>query len=471
MSDFSQVKPFYSDLLRENARTSDRIFAYLFIFQWILAVAFAIYFSPLTWNGDQSELNPHVLLAIFFGGVLALPPLYLGFFRPGESWNKYVIATAQILYSSLLIDLTGGRIETHFHIFGSLAFLAIYRDFRTIFMAAIVSSLDHILRGYYSPESIYGVLSASPLRSLEHAAWMVFEVAVLYRMIKQGRVNMLKLAETHVKLELQIENTEKMVMERTKDLERSRELILSQQALILQSAKMSALGAMAGGIAHEINNPIAIIQGCASQALRMLKVLENPPAAVLRKLQTIEGTSSRITKIVLGLRALAGKGEKDPFVETPARAIISEVVSICEEKYKISGVTLKAPADSDDSLECRSVQIEQVLINLLNNAFDEVVGQPQPWIDIEVRPCLKGLEFAVTDSGKKIPPDIAEKIMQPFFTTKQAGKGTGLGLSISKSIIEEHGGKLWVDLHSPFTRFVFWLPCKQEKRETGSLAA
>ena len=94
---------------------------------------------------------------------------------PGATINRYVIAVAQMLMSALLIALTGGRIETHFHVFGSLVILSFYRDWRVLIPATIVVALDHFLRGIYWPYSVYGVLTASPLRSLEHAGWVIFE--------------------------------------------------------------------------------------------------------------------------------------------------------------------------------------------------------------------------------------------------------------------------------------------------------
>src|SRR5437762_9830573 len=98
---------------------------------------------------------------------------------PGSFATRNVIAVAQMLMSALLIALTGGRIETHFHVFGSLVILSFYRDWRVLLPATIVVALDHFLRGIYLPYSVYGVLSASPWRSIEHAGWVMFENAFL----------------------------------------------------------------------------------------------------------------------------------------------------------------------------------------------------------------------------------------------------------------------------------------------------
>src|SRR5205085_7643571 len=107
-----------------------------------------------------SQTHIHVWAAVFLGGVIVAFPIYLGLRRPGETLTRHVIAAGQMLIGGLYIHLTGGRIETHFHIFGSLAFLAFYRDWRVLITASAVVYADHILRGIYWPQSVYGVLSA-----------------------------------------------------------------------------------------------------------------------------------------------------------------------------------------------------------------------------------------------------------------------------------------------------------------------
>ena len=109
-------------------------------------------------------------------------------------------------------------------------------------------------------------------------------------------------------------------------------------------------------------------------------------------------------------------------------------------------------------MNCRSTQIEQVLLNLLSNSYDAIVNTPGPWILIVVKSNGQTAEISVTDSGKGIAPEIVSKIMQPFYTTKEVGKGTGLGLSISLGIIKSHHGEFYYDQNSKNTRFVIQLP-------------
>src|SRR5438270_1899719 len=156
-------------------RRTDRLFALLMVLQWIAGIVFALWVSPLAWYGTISRTHVHVWAAVFLGGAICLVPALLGVFRAGEASTRYTIAAAQMLMGGLLIHLTGGRIETHFHVFGSLAFLAFYRDWRVLVPATIVVALDHMLRGIFWPQSVYGVVVASQWRWIEHAAWVVFE--------------------------------------------------------------------------------------------------------------------------------------------------------------------------------------------------------------------------------------------------------------------------------------------------------
>ena len=143
--------------------------------QWVAGIIFAIYVSPLAWFGDVSRTHVHVWAAVVLGGAISLFPALLATFRPGAPSTRYCIAAAQMLMSALLIHLTGGRIETHFHVFGSLAFLAFYRDWKVLIPATVVVALDHMLRGVFWPQSVFGTMVASEWRWMEHAAWVVFE--------------------------------------------------------------------------------------------------------------------------------------------------------------------------------------------------------------------------------------------------------------------------------------------------------
>src|ERR1700688_4001924 len=160
---------------REIYCDTDRLFARLMLFQWLAGIVIALAFSPQTWTGETSQIHIHVWAAIFFGGAISIFPIWMTRAWPGAAVTRYTIGVAQMLMSALLIGLTGGRIETHFHVFGSLVILSFYRDWRVLIPATLVVALDHFVRGIYWPYSVYGVLNASPWRSVEHAGWVVFE--------------------------------------------------------------------------------------------------------------------------------------------------------------------------------------------------------------------------------------------------------------------------------------------------------
>jgi PAS domain S-box-containing protein len=160
---------------QEIYRDTDRLFSRLMLFQWLAGIVIALAFSPQTWTGETSQIHIHVWAAIFLGGAISIFPIWMTRAWPGAAVTRYTIGAAQMLMSALLIGLTGGRIETHFHVFGSLVILSFYRDWRVLIPATLVVALDHFVRGIYWPYSVYGVLTASPWRSVEHAGWVVFE--------------------------------------------------------------------------------------------------------------------------------------------------------------------------------------------------------------------------------------------------------------------------------------------------------
>jgi two-component system sensor histidine kinase/response regulator len=155
-------------------RKTDRLFVCLMLVQWVAAIAFALILSPHRWSGQSNELYIHIWAAIFVGGGVTLFPIFMTYAFPGAAVTRNVIAIAQMLMSTLLINLTGGRIETHFHVFASLVILSFYRDWRILIPATLVVGLDYLLRGIYWPSSVHGLLAASPWRSVEHATWVVF---------------------------------------------------------------------------------------------------------------------------------------------------------------------------------------------------------------------------------------------------------------------------------------------------------
>jgi PAS domain S-box-containing protein len=232
-----------------------------------------------------------------------------------------------------------------------------------------------------------------------------------------------------------------------------------ERAKAVANSKMASLGEMASGVAHEINNPLTIILNRANQLKSRIYGGEFEKEWALGELVKIENTVERIAKIIRGLRAFSRNADNDPMIHCELNPIIDETLELCLEKFKRYGVDFRIKGINHIlSLNCRPSQISQVLLNLFNNSFDAIVNTTEPWIELEVS-VQKGLiRMRVTDSGHGVPSHIADRMMDPFFSTKEVGRGTGLGLSISKGIIEEHGGRLWLDREQLHTSFVIEVP-------------
>lgn len=231
----------------------------------------------------------------------------------------------------------------------------------------------------------------------------------------------------------------------------------------VNAARLASLGEMAGGIAHEINNPMAIIRGQAEYLQRNLKNIALEQREPLAKgLNKIVQTVDRITKIIKGLRAVSRDSSQDPMIEQDLLEILYDTLALFEEKFKLANI--RNDFESTDEkviISCRPAEIAQVVLNLLNNSYDAILDSENPWIHIAISKRDDTVQLTLTDSGNSIPEKIAEKIFEPFYTTKEVGKGTGLGLSISKSIVERHGGKFYLDRAAKNTTFQVVLPVSE----------
>jgi C4-dicarboxylate-specific signal transduction histidine kinase len=243
------------------------------------------------------------------------------------------------------------------------------------------------------------------------------------------------------------------VVEDLTQIKKMEETIEYQRMGIISAGKMAALGEMAAGVAHEINNPLAIIAGRAGILLGMVEEGEIDKDFLKEGLSRIDATCLRIEKIVKGLRNFSRETSNDPMTLVEIGLIINDTLSLCRERVVKNNVNLTVEGVMGAELLCRPVQISQVLINLIGNSIDAIRDLQEKWIIIRVENKNNRLIISVTDSGSGIAPEVADKMMQPFYTTKEVGKGTGLGLSISKGIVEAHEGEMAYTLHQGHTRF------------------
>jgi len=233
----------------------------------------------------------------------------------------------------------------------------------------------------------------------------------------------------------------------------------NQKIKLYQQTKLVALGEMASGVAHEINNPLAIVSSNAAQMKRSIesgRPINNE--AFIKHISMVTKHTDRIAGIIRGLREFSRDAENDPFVIVNAASIVEDTLNLCLERFSQKGIQLKTSICKNLNIECRPTQITQVIINLLNNAYDAVLPLDSKWIEVAVIDSFENIKIVITDSGQGVDSKIAHKIMQPFFTTKDIGKGTGLGLSVSKGIIESHHGQLYLNTEATNTQFVIELP-------------
>lgn len=221
----------------------DKFLAIVLTIQWFAMLIVSYKISPMAWAGSYSSTNIHFLVALLMGGLISSLPIYSALTNPGKVETRYFIAIAQILMSSLLIHLTGGRIESHFYTFVSLALLAFYADWKLLVVAAAFAGADRFIRGVYWPQSIYGVVSASSWRWVEHEIWILLETGILSIACLKRVGSNKDIAKQQSRLEATNEIIEQKVIARTEELQKAnQELIKSNKRIdLIFSALAEAL--------------------------------------------------------------------------------------------------------------------------------------------------------------------------------------------------------------------------------------
>ncbi len=220
-------------------------------------------------------------------------------------------------------------------------------------------------------------------------------------------------------------------------------IFMEQQAKLLKSIKMSMLGELVSGVAHEVNNPISLLSLLLANMKKKALMGKLTGEDAVNLLEKAETTVKRMSKITASLTRYSRNSELDPFERVDFKTLVDEAVEICFGKIRSNRIKIDiGPISKGNYIDCRPGEIIQVLVNIINNAVDEVLKFEDKWIKITSTESVNYFEINIIDSGRGISSELQEKIYTPFFTTKKADGGTGLGLSISKSIIESHSGKM-----------------------------
>jgi len=476
---------------------TDRMFAGLMIFQWIAGIVLAVWLSPKTWIGTRSEIHWHVWAALLVGGAITFLPVMLAWRRPGSVSTRHAIAVGQMLTSALLIHLSGGRIETHFHVFGSLAFLAFYRDWKVLMTATVVVALDHFLRGTFWPQSVFGVLTSSPWRWIEHAAWVVFEDIFLLLSIHQGLGETKLVAERQARLETINEGIEKLVHERTNQLEQShRELV--------EASRKAGMAEVATSVLHNVGNVLNSINVSAcvvSDQVKKSKVgivakvaeLMGEHEADLGNFMTTDAKGKQLPGFLkqlshqLALEQTTLQNEMNALAKNVDH--VKDIVAMQQSYAKVSGVTdtVKVADLIEDALRMNASalvrhevsffreyaeqlpeitvekhKVMQILVNLIRNAKQACneSDSEDKRLTLRVTNGSDVVKIALIDNGIGIPPENLTRIFNHGFTTKKDGHG--FGLHCSALAAKELGGSLSVESEGSGkgATFTLRLPCR-----------
>lgn len=234
----------------------------------------------------------------------------------------------------------------------------------------------------------------------------------------------------------------------------SNKKLVEQQEILLEAGRLSALGEFAGGVAHEINNPLAIIKAKASLMKAHLSRPEIDYDYIEKAVTSIDETVERISSIIKTLKTLSRDPSLDDFEECDLVQLTKDSLSLCQKSCEVSNIKVEVVMPDEVRLKCQKVAIGQIIMNILNNAHDAIVEQENPWVTIEIKPLEDRVQMIFTDSGNGVPEEIQPKILNPFFTTKAPGQGTGLGLSFCAGVAKKHKGQLYLNTKNENTQFI-----------------
>ena len=362
--------------------------------------------------------------ALVLGALYASVPVFMALRYPDLTVTRHVIAAGQMLVSSLLIHVTGGRLETHFHVFGSLAFLAFYRDWRVLVTASAMISLDHLVRGLFWPGSVFGIATVDHWRWLEHTGWIVFEVAFLILAVRQNQETLWRL------------------MEGRAELEGARDT--AEQASHAKDEFLAVLS-------HELRTPLTP----SLMTLSTLAEDESLPAEAREEIELVRRNvelEARLIDDLLDLTRIArGKLELSQ-TNVDLHTLLTQILQTSRMEFEEKGLTVERSLKAKHHwIYGDSARLQQVFWNLLRNAvkFTPRGGK----IIVSTEDAHDRIKIDFSDTGVGIAADVLPKIFQRFEqggaqVTRQFG-GLGLGLSICRAIVDLHRGAIRAESRGP----------------------
>jgi len=357
-------------------------------------------------------------MAVILGGVITAFPVALTLLRPGRTLTRHIVAAAQACMSALLIHLTGGRIETHFHVFGSLAILAFYRDWRVLLTATVIIAGDHFVRGVYAPQSVYGVSVADGWRWIEHAGWVVFEDTFLILSCIQSLREMRGIAE------------------RQAEVEQAKEV--AEQANEAKSAFLSRMS-------HELRTPLNGILGFG-QLLEMEALSVRNEESVDQILKAGRHLLGLINE-VLDISRVESGSLSVSLEPTSVREVVQEAMDLIQPVAQSYSVRLINASRGMPYAVADRQRMKQVMLNLLSNAvkYNQKGGTVTVGYIVTTD---NRLVLTVKDTGLGIPAQVLHRIFTPFdrLGAESTGvEGTGLGLAVSKALVSAMNGTITVE--------------------------
>jgi signal transduction histidine kinase/CheY-like chemotaxis protein len=429
-------------------------FCCLLLSQWIAGIALAFFMAPHNPDG-KFEVHSSVWTFFIWGGILAVLPVTTAIRYPRNPLTRHLIAISQMLFSVLYIYLSGERIETYFHVFGSLALLAMYRDWKVIVSATLVIACDHFLRGVFWQAFL----------------WISFEDSILILACKKLVSELTSIAESQAMLESTKEIIEEHVARRTQDLLVAQEDLKAARDKAIELAKVKS--EFLANMSHEIRTPLNGVIGTLDIVLE--SELNSEQQDFLRTGYISAKSLLTIINDILDV----SKMEAGKFVLSPIVFDLDRFLDDCEKMMhsliseRNITLVINRSAEVPKYIYVDEVRLRQVLLNLIGNSVKFTDRGGGILLTIDAKQFQKGkieLHFSVSDSGRGIEKNKCDLIFEAFSqadnTIARKHGGTGLGLTISKTIVEMMGGHLSVkSKENVGSTFQFYIMA-----EEGSLA-